>query len=329
VWIGSRNRQVISDQIHRDLKGIGVKRPQSIVKVASWSKKIYLSFWLTLLFITAVCVIFLPKILDTGKEGSIKGLEAAPQLDFSDENLGQVVTRFPTRPFLEGTESATTQPSQAEATPTTGLGPGGLPTRTVAGVHDQSVGDRVTTRAFLRANASVFTEPQTTAKILGRVGTQTKVRWLDKAGEDWEEILLKDGRSAYVQSTDLSFSADSGNSNDQPNFPLQGQSDGPDVSSLPATVETFLSHLSRNDVPRAETYLSPLAPRLGDLGPLAPYVGVPNDGRVNRIEQIGGGREGHRRVRLMYGPEMLHEVNTLWEWDRSQGRWMLVSWDSR
>jgi hypothetical protein len=298
------------------------------VQVASWSKKIYLSFWLTLLFITAVAVIFLPKILDQGKENSLKGLEAAPQIDFSDENIGQVVTRFPTRPFLEQREPS--QPSQAQTQPTTGLGPGGLPTRTVAGVNDSSVGDRVTTRAYLRPNSSVFTKPRTTAKIMGRVGTRTKVRWLDKAGDGWEEILLKDGRSAYVQSKELSFSADS--KRDRPKFPGQGQSTGgPDVSTLPGTVETFLMHLSRDDLPRAETYLSPLAPRLGsqDLGPLAPYVGVPADGRVNRIEQIGGGRGGHRRVRLVYGADMLHEVNTLWEWDRSQGRWMLVSWVSR
>ena len=282
---------------------------------------------MTLLFITAASIIFLPKLLDSGTEGSIKPLDAAPQIDFSDESIGQVVTRFPTRPFLEKATDTGSQIPQHDPVSTTGLGPGGLPTRTVAGVNEQSVGDRVTTRAYLRANSSVFTEPQTTAKILGRVGTQTKVRWLEKAAEGWEEILLKDGRSAYVQSTDLSFSADS--DSEQPNFPRQGQSDGPDVGTLPATVETFLSHLSRDDVARAETYLSPLAPRLDDLGPLAPYVGAPNEGRVNRIEQIGGGRGGHRRVRLVYGPDMLHEVNTLWEWDRSQGRWMLVSWISR
>ena len=298
--------------------------------MASWSKKIYLSFWLTLVFITAVGALWLPGLLDQGKENSIKELEAAPQLDFSDESLGEVVTRFPTRPFLDKPAPLQQQQQtlQTDPTPSSGLGPGGLPTRHVPGVSEgEALGERVTTRAYLRGSSSVFTQPQTTAKILGRVSTQTKVRWLASAGEGWEEILLKDGSSAYVQSADLSFSADSGR--ETSGFANQNKTDGPDVGALPATVESFLSVLSRGDLLRAETLLSPLAPRLDQqtLGNLGPYVGAPPDGRVNRIEQIGGGRGGHRRVRLVYGPDMLHEVNTLWEWDRSQGRWMLVSWD--
>ena len=298
--------------------------------MASWSKKIYLSFWLTLVFITAVGALWLPGLLDQGKENSIKELEAAPQLDFSDDALGEVVTRFPTRPFLDRPEPLQQPPQNlpTDATPSTDLGPGGLPTRHVPGVSEgEALGERVTTRAYLRGSASVFTQPQTTAKILGRVSTQTKVRWLASAGEGWEEILLKDGSSAYVQSADLSFSADS--NREATGFANQNRTDGPDVAALPATVESFLSVLSRGDLLRAETLLSPLAPRLDQqtLGNLAPYVGAPPDGRVNRIEEIGGGRGGHRRVRLVYGADMLHEVNTLWEWDRSQGRWMLVSWD--
>lgn len=299
--------------------------------MASWSKKIYLSFWLTLVFITAVGALWLPDLLDQGKENSIKELEAAPQINFSDESLGEVVTRFPTRPFLDRPEPMQQQPRQSlpsDATPSSGLGPGGLPTRHVPGVNEgEALGERVTTRAYLRGSASVFTKPQTTAKILGRVSTQTKVRWLASAGEGWEEILLKDGSSAYVQSTDLSFSADS--NRETTGFANQSRTDGPDVATLPSTVESFLSVLSRGDLLRAETLLSPLAPRLEQqsLGNLGPYVNALPEGRVNRIEEIGGGRGGHRRVRLVYGPDMLHEVNTLWEWDRSQGRWMLVSWD--
>ncbi|MFA5509152.1 MAG: SH3 domain-containing protein [Vulcanimicrobiota bacterium] len=299
--------------------------------MGSWSKKIYLSFWITLVFVTVVGALWLPQILDQGKESSIKELEAAPQLDFSDEAMGQVVTRFPTRPFLDSSTNRPTQPPPPQDAPavpsasTTASGPGGLPTRHVPGVSGgEAIGDRVTTRAYLRGNSSVFSQPQTTAKILGRVGTQTKVRWLASAGEGWEEILLKDGRSAYVQSPDLSFSADApGNA-----VVSQTAGDGPDVNALPATVESFLELLSRQDLLRAETLLSPQAPRLAPeaLGPLSPYVGAPPEGRVHRIEQIGGGQGGHRRVRVVYGPDLLHEASTLWEWDRSQGRWMLVSW---
>ena len=302
--------------------------------MASWSKKIYLSFWISLAFFTAVAALWLPSLLDQGKNESIKGLEAAPKFNFSEAELNQVVTRFPTRPFLEkaapepepvGTPFNEFTPSENTASS------GGLPTRFVPGVENttSSMDERVTTRAYLKANSSVYAQAQTTATVLGRVGDQTKVRWLNKAGEGWEEILLKDGRSAFVQSTDLSFSADPRDSQDN-SFSNQREGDsGPDIAKLPGTVESFLATLSSNDLLRAETYLSPLASGMDrdNLGSLTPYTGSSPLGRVLRIELVPGDRSSYRLARLAYGDNMDFEAATLWEWDQSQQRWLLVRWD--
>lgn len=303
--------------------------------MASWSKKIYLSFWLSLLFFTAIAALWLPGLLDQGKNESIKGLEAAPKFNFSEADLSQVVTRFPTRPFLEKAPNPEPVPVRTpfdEFTPAENTASsGGLPTRFVPGVENttSTMDERVTTRAYLRANSSVYAQAQTTAAVLGRVGDQTKVRWLDKAGEGWEEILLKDGRSAFVQSTDLSFSADSRDPQEN-SFTNQRDTDsGPDIAKLPGTVESFLATLSSNDLLRAETYLSPLASGLDreNLGSLTPYAGSSPLGRVLRIELVPGDRSGYRLARLVYGDSMDFEAATLWEWDQSQQRWLLVRWD--
>lgn len=305
--------------------------------MGSRSQKIYLSFWFSLFFITGVAVLWLPRFLEGSGGTSVKELEAAPKANFTEEDLARVVTRFPTRAFLDRPARAP-EPQPVETgnngegeQPVAATGPGGLPTRFVPGVErggGNVVGERVTTRAYLRANSSVFDRPQTTATVLGRVGAQTKVRWLDKAGEGWEEILLKDGRSAYVQSDALSFSADSDSqSNSFTN--RHSSQDGPNLSTLPSTVDSFLSHLSASDLLRAETFLSPLAPGLNDstLGALSPYVGAAPEGRLLRVELVSGNRGSHRKARIVYGAEMAYEVLTLWEWDHAQQRWMLVRWD--
>jgi hypothetical protein len=301
--------------------------------VDSFSRKIVLSLFLSLAFLTAVAVIWLPRLLEQPDGNSIKGLEAAPKAPFSDDELSRVVTRFPTRPFARQAkpESTSTEPiNDNEPTDNpSGQETGGLPSRIVSGVENtEALGERVTTRAYLRSNSTVFARPQMTAEVLGSVGTETKVRWLAKIGDGWEEILLKDGRSAYVQSKNMSFSADSWSTH-QTGFENRGASVSPDTALLPSTVETFLTHLSAGDALRAETFLSPLAPRLDSetLGTLQPYLGAPPLGRVLRIEVISGDRASHRRVRVVYGPEMSHEAATLWEWDVTQQRWMLVRWE--
>lgn len=289
-----------------------------------------------MVFVTLIASVWLPKYLEQSEGSSLKGLEPAPSLDVEENPMAGVVTRFPTRAFRtqpalpsriveDDTDISEVGESETEAATT-----GGLPSRAVPGVNEaQPVGDRVTTRAYLRGGSSVFAQPQTTAAVLGRVGTLTKVRWLAKAGEGWEEILLKDGRSAYVQSDDLSFSSDTWSTR-KTGFDSQRTSGlEPDLATLPGTVETFLEQLSRGDLLRAETYLSPLATRLDNdtLSALAPYLGSPAEGRVLRIELVSGSRETYRRVRIVYGSEMAHEVSTLWEWDPAQQRWMLVKWD--
>lgn len=293
----------------------------------SWSKKIYLSLLLSLVFVTAIAVKWLPDYLDESEGSGIKALEAAPKVAFSGEHVGRTVTRFPTRPFLEDTEKAAPrQNPPAEESPL----PGGLPGRVVPGVHSaEPIGERVTTRAYLRANSSVYAKAQTTATALGRVGSQTKVRWLASAGEGWEEILLKDGRSAFVQSQDLSFQADDPSTVRESSPGRQSRaSDQPDASTLPGTVEIFLQTLSSSDLLRAETYLAPSAPGLNQdsLSGLTPYVGAPPYGRVLRLELVAGEATA-RKARLVYGESMEHEVSTFWEWDRAQQRWMLVRWD--
>ena len=299
--------------------------------MGSRSQKIYLSLVLSLVFFTALASVWLPRFLEQSEGTSLKELEPAPKVSFSDGEFVPISTRFPTRAFPEasmgsdqGGEPSLQQNSAA------GTSSGGMPSRDVPGVDQgAAVGDRVTTRAYLQSNSAVFSRPQTTAKVLGRVGQQTKVRWLAKMGDGWEEILLKDGRSAYVQSEALSFSANSDQTH-RTGFDFNHQQDsGPDASILPGTVESFLRNLSENDLLRAETFLSPLASRLetGSLSGLSPYVGVPSLGRVLRIELVGAGRSNHRRTRIVYGPKMEHEVATIWEWDAGQRRWMLVRWD--
>lgn len=305
----------------------------------SFSRKIFLSLGLTIVFLTTIGVVWLPKYLEQRDGTPIKELDAVPTLSQSEESGNSAVTRFPTRAISK--PSSTTQSGQgSQAQDSTArempgqTGAGGLPTREVPGVAeseagDDSMGDRVTTRAYLRANASVFSQPNMTAQVLGTVGAQTKVRWLSKSSEGWEEILLKNGGSGYVQSKDLSFSADSWNSH-QSAFEAQAErGTGPDLSALPSTVETFLTNLAAGDLPRAETFLSPVARRLDSttLSGLGPYAGAPPLGRVLRIELISGDRDTYRQVVLVYGDNMEHQTNTVWEWDVSQQRWMLMRWD--
>ena len=290
----------------------------------TFSRKIVLSLALTLAFCTAIGAIWLPRFLDQSKGNSIKELEAAPKINFTEEELAKAVTRFPTRAFdLQAKHSGpptTDVEAGVEPIPSeTGLG--GLPTRTVPGVNERApMGERVTTRAYLRPNASVFSRPNMTAQVLGTVAAETKVRWLAKAGEGWEEILLKSGDSAYVQSKNLSFSADSWSTH-QSGFDRRpsNSTGGPDLAVLPATVENFLGNLSSSDLLRAETFLSPAAARLEDanLGSLAPYVGAPPNGRVLRIELIPGERDTLRRVLLVYGQDMEFQATTTWEWEGS------------
>lgn len=303
--------------------------------MGSWSRKIYLSFWVSLAFFTVIAVVWVPRFLDEGKGDSVKELQPAPKASTDAQVSAGSDTRFPTRAFASSVSSSGQGPlpsrdvdSQSQPEEDSNGGTGGLPSRTVPGVDNgQAISDRVTTRAYLQANSSVFLRPQTTAQVLGRVGSLTKVRWLDKAGEGWEEILLKDGRSAYVQSKDLSFTsevttqAQSGGFDNRPSQRSQA-----DLGTLPQTVERFLSYLSANDVLRAETYLSPQAPNLSEstLSTLGPYAGAPSEGRVLRIE--GGSHPSERTVRIVFGPGMEHETLTVWEWDAGQKRWLLKTW---
>lgn len=310
---------------------------QLIHRMDSVSRKIFLSLALTLAFLTAIAVVWLPRFLEQS-ENPIKELDAAPKIPFSDEEVGKAVTRFPTRamvasttanPSISEAPNQSPEPSTPRELPGQSAG-GGLPSREVPGVQDtEPTSDRVTTRAYLRENASVFARPNMTAEVLGTVGSRTTVRWLAAAGEGWEEILLKNGSSGYVLSGDLSFSADTSTARPTGFEAQANRGSGPNLSTLPGTVESFLATISANDIARAETYLSPVASHLDatNLGGLTPYTGAPPAGRVLRIETVAGDRDSYRRVMLVYGDKMEHQLATVWEWDVSQQRWMLVRWD--
>lgn len=302
--------------------------------MVSWSKKIYLSFWITLLVLTGVAIWGIPQLLDQSGEASIKSLDGAPSAPSGQEIVGHRSTRFPTRPFLSSSgagslpqrdpdpepvsERASDSESASETAP-----PVGLPSRAVPGVEEQrGLDERVTTRAYLAADSSVYSRPQTTATVLGRVGSETRVRWYASASQGWEEILLKDGRSAYVQSRDLSFSSNESSSS------TRGSQSEADLNLLPGTVESFLYSLSQTDLLRAETHLSISTEGLSPdtLGPLSPYVGTADLGRIIRVNAHPDDPSQTREVLLGYGSDLEHEVTTVWGWSQQQRRWMLTGW---
>ena len=99
-----------------------------------------------------------------------------------------------------------------------------------------------------------------------------------------------------------------------------------DSAALATTVENFLRALTQSDLLRAETYLSREAPELNEaaLGALIPLLG--ERGRLLRMEPLSGQEDGFRSVLLVSGDDLSRQIRTVWEWDRSQGRWLLLRW---
>ncbi len=284
-------------------------------------------------------MVAVPRYLDSPEEPSIRDYTKTSRPTSQDlDHAVAIVTRFPTRPYEDSLfASQPKNPVSAEEPAPRPEGdpsdeddqPGHLPTRLVPGIDSptQSVGERVTTRAWVTQETTLHRNPKTTSAVLGNVSRGTQVRWVAKADAGWEEILLTNGSSAYLKSTDLTFSAPS--SGEQ-----SGGRDGdrgvpPDFSLLTSTTESFLKALGQEDYLRAETYLGPDTPQLefSTLGRLLAYTEQAELSRVARIEPLSGQPNTRRAVLLVRGPDYEYETWTVWEWDSQRQRWQLISWD--
>jgi hypothetical protein len=176
-------------------------------------------------------------------------------------------------------------------------------------------------------NASVFEAPRTTARVLGTVPPGTQVRWVKTLQPGWEEILLRDGRSVYMQSNTLGLSGGSSERPSGPGGEGEGGSEPGDMAALPAAVDGFLATLQDADLLRASTYLAPGAPPLeeSDLGSWSALVGPQVEARVGRIEPLPEGGDNARSV-LVVDAGGATQVQTTWRWDPRQERWLLSSW---
>lgn len=295
--------------------------------MSSWRRQINLLFWLGLAAGTVVLAVWLPGYLDSSKENSYRELPESGKPAMEVAARSRASTRFPTRAFSASASQA--QPAQ-QTSPSTNDpdSSGGLPQRTVPGVEGNSrdVGERMTTRAWVKQTSNVHSSPQTTSTVLGRIDAGTQVRWLANSGEGWEEILLKDGRSAFLQSSAMSFTSVSGGGLSGMGRSTELSGASVDIATLATTVESFLQTLSQSDLLRAETYLSPSAPELNEaaLGALIPLLG--GRGRLLRMEPFSGHEDGMRSVLLVNGDDLSSQIQTVWEWDRGQGRWLLLRW---
>lgn len=307
-----------------------MERP-NLSGVSSWPRKIYLLFWLTLICGTGLAAVVIPRILDSSQEQGYREIDGQGRPPIAEVLSGDVATSFPVRPFVE--EVASENPdreafpgmrSTPSAQPTSGL-----PQRDVmSGVPAATPGrDAVTSRVRVVQNASVFESPRTTARVLGTVAPGTQVRWSRTVESGWEEILLNDGRSVYMQSATLSIGAAA-----EP-VPVENPSNSGDESSqavaqLPTTVESFLGTLRDGDLLRAATHLAAEAPPLDqpDLGVWAPLVGPQADAHVLRMESVPGRGLDWRSVTVLDQTNGA-QVLTTWQWDAGQERWLLSGWE--
>lgn len=298
-------------------------------QVSSWPRKIYLLFWLTLIGLTGFAAFLLPRLLDSSHEQGYREIEGQGKPALGAQPTGDdVSTRFPVRPFQA--ESSTAEPTRqvfpvSEETPSapSSRSPS-LPQRDVLGkAPAQRAGrETVTSRVRVVQTSSVFETPLTTAKVLGTVKADAQVRWVRTVEPGWEEILLNDGRSVYMQSPSLHM----GTGGERP--AADGNSDNADTAALPATVESFLGFLYEGQVLRANTYLAAEVPPLeeSDLGAWSPFVGSGSDARVDRMEPVAGEGSDWRSV-LIIEQNQGARILTTWRWNSRQERWLLVNWE--
>lgn len=309
-------------------EGFGLTRP-NLGGVSSWPRKIYLLFWLTLICGTGLGAFLIPRILDGSQEQGYREIDGQGRPPMAEVLSGDVSTRFPVRPFVESVPSENpgreafpgmrSTPS-AERTP-------GLPQRDVmSGVPAATPGrDPVTSRVRVVQNASVYESPRTTARVLGTVAPGTQVRWSRTVEPGWEEILLNDGRSVYMQSATLSIGGAA-----EP-VPVENPPAGDSsefVAQLPTTVESFLGTLRDGELLRAGTYLAAEAPPLDqpDLGVWAALVGPQADAHVLRMESVTGRGSDWRSVTVLDQANGV-QILTTWKWEAGQERWLLAGWE--
>lgn len=305
--------------------------------MGSRSSKIYLLFWLGLAGLTCLAAFLVPRILDSSNQQGYREIDGQGRPVLVEPLTASVDTRFPTRPFHDD-ELAPDQPERqafptGERTPAAAEDPSGEPTGLPQRDVSPSSGNPppadvpVTSRARVVQDSSVYESPRTTARVLGTVSPGTQVSWARTIEPGWEEIILRDGRSVYMQSTSLQLP---GGSLREPepgtDQPVGREVEG--VSQLPPTVDSFLSVLRDGDVLRAGTYLAPGSPPLEepDLGVWASLVGPQADGRVGRVEPVPG-RGAEARSVLIVDQAGSTPIMTVWEYDSSTQRWLLSSWE--
>ena len=271
---------------------------------------------------------WLPGYLDQDDDPGYKLTEKTrPGLEESVIKMAS--TRFPVRPF-EGSSAAPVNSgpvrqaipgSEPQPVSTTSPERPDLPVREPDAGQQQPA--RVTKRAWVVQRASVFQAPQTTSAVVGTVEVGTRVRWVASAGGGWEELVMRDGRSVYMQSSAISFISPTQQSG---KFQPNRNSQEVDVSALPVAVERFLGSLSSGDVLRASTHLSPTAPALQDdsLGALTRLVNSQTQPRLDRIEP--GRSPADRVVIVIDTADPSIRVRTTWQWSTRQARWLLMEW---
>jgi hypothetical protein len=302
-------------------------------RVSSWPRKIYLLFWLSLISLTGLAAFLVPRILDSSQEQGYREIDGQGRPPLVQPLTGSVATRFPVRPFTDASPAGPEREAFPGQQPTPSAQPtrvSGLPQRDVMGsgqAPDASSPQPVTSRAKVIAQSSVYESPRTTARVLGTVEAGTQVRWLRAGEPGWEEILLRDGRTVYMQSSALNVGG-----NSEP-VPVERPSAGAGEDStllalLPDTVDSFLMTLRDGDLLRAGTYLTPEAPPLEepDLGAWTALIGPQADAQVGRIEPVSGRGAEWRSVLVLDQTNGVH-VQTTWQWSASQERWLLTGWE--
>lgn len=275
--------------------------------------------------------LWLPGYLDESSDGGYQLTDKSrPNLEAS--LVEAVSTHFPVRAFDGSSGARTTQPTRQAAPGTEPVQTSpGLPQRVVPGVSrvpsqspsspNSATTSKVTKRAWVTQQASVYSAPMTTANTIGTVEAGTRVRWAAQVGQGWEEIVMRDGRSVYMQAGTLSFTSPEAQA---AKFNPPRHREEVDLAALPGAVNAFLANLSTGNILRASTHLAPTAPALEDdsLGALAPLVG--GNPRLDRIES-GPGR-ADRVVVIGDRGEPNLRVSTTWQWSSRQARWLLLGW---
>ncbi len=298
--------------------------------MSSWPRQIYIAFWMSLIFFTVVTAIWLPGYLDDSS-GSGYQLTDKSRPDLDQSLVQAVSTHFPVRAFDSQAAPPSTEPVRQAIPGSEPTAAPGLPERVVPGVsrqpqpgNPQTEGDapRVTKRAWVTRRSSVYQAPETTAQLVGTVEPGTRVRWAATVGEGWEEVLMRDGRSVYLQAGALSFNSPE---SEAAKFQPAREVEEVDVNALPEAVNAFVASLGRGDVLRASTYLAPTAPTLDEasLGALAPLVSAA-DPRLDRIETGPGRADRVAVIGDRNDPNL--RVFTTWQWSARQGRWLLLNW---